>query len=538
MMQNTYSHGIPQGPREYSQMWHQNMQQQLQHYQMRPDSQQMYGSYRSGGSPQTPRSANMSSSVSTQGMMPEMEPVINFVDPQSPRGMFSQPYQQSTSTPSTVRSVNRESSESHAANVALTGIGSLESPNRRMNRAMFGDYITEAQDDKMYGSLMPRSAMTAQVSQAQGHIAMTATIVKEQTPAVTMLAQTGGNSHDSQNFFAQTQPETSEISTQTETQIEDTSANVQQSMNFRGRFEEGQEHIGVQCDMHEIEKLEAHDEAIEMEIYANVLWQELQQVADQDRLLDGQEQMEDQHTEAEMNSGLGQNQHPSTRFVYVDDEFSLNDVQQAQQEIRSVEDVHWPSDDSGESQVGYIPGLMLDEAYDELGVVYKSQWLGSDGYPRDPKGPMKESSINDSSELMSNLKVGTLENWSGNSYSPCEQQQVGWSMPQSFSDTEHMTGVEKKALQSRLGALMFNQTWRRDNRDIEQAKTGGRQIEQDEPNMSEYQIEEDKVIEAYVQHRQEQTAQVHTSRKGDESNSEEDQDHNYRHGAEYWESVD
>jgi hypothetical protein len=85
---------------------------------------------------------------------------------------------------------------------------------------------------------------------------------------------------------------------------------------------------------------------------------------------------------------------------------------------------------------------------------------------------------------------------------------------------------------------MFNQTWRQDNRDIEHAKTGGRQFEQDEPNMSEYQIEEDKVIEAYVQHRQEQTAQVHTSRKGDESNSEEDQDHNYRHGAEYWESVD
>jgi hypothetical protein len=49
-----------------------------------------------------------------------------------------------------------------------------------------------------------------------------------------------------------------------------------------------------------------------MEIYANVLWQELQQVADQDRLLDGQEQMEDQHTEAEMNSGPGQNQHPNT----------------------------------------------------------------------------------------------------------------------------------------------------------------------------------------------------------------------------------
>ncbi len=71
-------------------------------------------------------------------------------------------------------------------------------------------------------------------------------------------------------------------------------------MHFLDKFEEGHEHTGVQCDMYEIEKIGAHDEAIETEIYANVLWQELQQVADQDRLLDGQEQMEDQHTEAEM----------------------------------------------------------------------------------------------------------------------------------------------------------------------------------------------------------------------------------------------
>jgi hypothetical protein len=236
---------------------------------------------------------------------------------------------------------------------------------------------------------------------------------------VTILVQTGGNSHDSQNFFEQTQPKTSEISTQTEPQIEDSSANVQQSMHFRGRFEEGQEHTGVQCDMDEIEKLEALDEAIEMELYANDLWQELQQVADQDSLLDGQEQMEDQHTEAVMSSGRGQNQHPNMRYVYVDDKFYLNDLQQIQQEIRSGEDAHRPSDDSGESQIGYIPGLIHDEAYDDLGLVYKSQWLGYEGYPRDPKGPIKEGSINDSSELTSNLKVGTQETWSDNSDSPC-----------------------------------------------------------------------------------------------------------------------
>ncbi len=48
-----------------------------------------------------------------------------------------------------------------------------------------------------------------------------------------------------------------------------------------------------------------------------------------------------------MSSGVGQNQQPNTRYIYVDDEFYLNDLQQVQQEIQSVEDVHWPSDDSG-----------------------------------------------------------------------------------------------------------------------------------------------------------------------------------------------
>jgi hypothetical protein len=43
-----------------------------------------------------------------------------------------------------------------------------------------------------------------------------------------------------------------------------------------------------------------------------------------------------------------------------------------------------------------------------------------------------------------------------------------------------MTGAEEKALQYHLQALIFKQTWRRDNSDIEQAKTGGRQAEQDE----------------------------------------------------------
>ena len=71
-----------------------------------------------------------------------------------------------------------------------------------------------------------------------------------------------------------------------------------------------------------------------------------------------------------------------------------------------------------------------------------------------------------------------------------------------------MTGAEEKALQSRLGALIFNETGRRDNSYIEQAKTGGRQSEQDELKSVGYQIKEEKKLEAYVPHWKEQTAQV------------------------------
>jgi NADPH-dependent curcumin reductase CurA len=84
-----------------------------------------------------------------------------------------------------------------------------------------------------------------------------------------------------------------------------------------------------------------------------------------------------------------------------------------------------------------------------------------------------------------------------------------------------MTEAEDRVLQSRMEALI----WSRDSVNIGLSMTGGKQSEQDEPNLFEFQIG-DKVLEAFP-HRQEQTAQVHTVRKRDESNSEEDQDHKF-----------
>jgi hypothetical protein len=71
-----------------------------------------------------------------------------------------------------------------------------------------------------------------------------------------------------------------------------------------------------------------------------------------------------------------------------------------------------------------------------------------------------------------------------------------------------MTGAEERVWQSRMESLI----WSRDSVNIGPSIIGGRQFEQDEPNnrpnLVEFQIEEDKVIEAMVQ-----TAQAHTVRK-------------------------
>ena len=52
----------------------------------------------------------------------------------------------------------------------------------------------------------------------------------------------------------------------------------------------------------------------------------------------------------------------------------------------------------------------------------------------------------------------------------------------------------------------------------------------------DYQSAPNGPVKEKVQQWQEQTAHVHPVCKGAET--EEEQDHNYRHGTEYWESVD
>ena len=147
----------------------------------------------------------------------------------------------------------------------------------------------------------------------------------------------------------------------------------------RSGVKKWQEQIGVQFDVDQITI--ADDDAIET---ASTLWQELQQ--DQNVLLDRQELVSCQNVQTETSPGQEPNQHPNAMYVYVDDINRITAGLLQIQHVRPTEDDNGSSDESNESQIDFVPGLAEEHAMAEMGItLYKEQWLGSVGYPRDPR---------------------------------------------------------------------------------------------------------------------------------------------------------
>jgi hypothetical protein len=65
-----------------------------------------------------------------------------------------------------------------------------------LTRAMRGNYMTDVQDESLSGNSTSANAMTAQVFNAQGHIAITAKLsamtVKEHVLDTTIVSANGG----------------------------------------------------------------------------------------------------------------------------------------------------------------------------------------------------------------------------------------------------------------------------------------------------------------------------------------------------------
>ena len=180
----------------------------------------------------------------------------------------------------------------------------------------------------------------------------------------------------------------------------------------------------------------------------------------------------------------------------------VNELLQFHQRWPSYDESIWPSDGDVESQDAYMLGFIDIDAEEELGsLAYKSDMIDELGQPRIPGGPIKERTIDDSSELMMKSTLGQQETIE-NSDVPCEQQ---WDVCKSLPSVVQMKEAEERLWKSRMGAFVHDLTWSRDIISISPEITGDRQSQHDELKSVKFQSEK-----AYVQHRQEQTAQVYT----------------------------
>ena len=170
------------------------------------------------------------------------------------------------------------------------------------------------------------------------------------------------------------------------------------------------------------------------------------------------------------NTRLDQNSYGNMAYINTEADELLQSHHRWPSDAESI----LPSDGDVESQDVYMQGLKDIDAEEELGsLAYKSDMIDELGQPYIPGGPIKERTIYDSSVLM-------------------------------------MQEAEERIWKLRTGALIYDLTWSRDSVSISPEITGGRQSQHDEMKSVKFQSEK-----ACVQHRQEQTAQVHTVRNGD-----------------------
>ena len=498
MMQNPYLDSSQSGSRQFygspyqmqNQTWHQTMQQQ----HMRPEFQQMYGQYLSGGNPQNSRSANMSSSVSSQGSVPGMMHTME------------------SSSPGLINS-GRESFDPKSANTAMTpsimGMGGepIDTSGARTLTSMLrqGNYLSDAQDER----IRQATAMSASISNQQHRFAMVATIVKEHTQDESMLAQTGGNDHNSQKFFAQTKPKISETSTQTEVQIEQGSVYVQQITQTWGGSMEGQEHTSAKC---KIEAVQTTVKSIEMESYANMMWQDLQQLSDQDHFEGGQE--------------------PTLNIAYnIQSKTETNNVKKSEiddQACQFIESVNADTDEVLQSQPQKQPCSKTDDSMTKMEIkttaigddeglqernlnkstteseyaVYDSGWkhyMGNQTEEPTPEAPSITLDIKDTGQLV-------VENHIPELVSPGVSPEMLYTedyenLPELFDEISEFE-LGEEILKSNLMCYF------------------------------DYQSAPNGPMKEKVQHWQEQMTPMHIVCESSKLvESPEDQDHNFRHGA-------
>ena len=472
---------------------------------------EMMGQYRSGGSSQMQRSANMSSLQSPRphssrdemGEYEDMQrdPRNSFI-PEN-RTMFF-PQQSHSGTPSTVRSIARDPTDSSTANMATTpsfqGFLTDEQKESRdkFRRQMQGEYL--------FDLIQANSKLAMGAATMSDHRqAMPAIIVREhEEQTLTMLAQTGGEETTS-SISAQTESENrvlvSEAYTQTEQMLppETPTLTVSQIENQNEiSIEEYIQTVSAielrlkmsELTVQDIEEMKEEvlmhwDKADENWTNGKISGDDMEKQNEAFRSLLSTVQIE----QTKIYSKTTENEEANVQVSY-----RLPDGQE--QAIDSNADGRLSPDQapesttehSNESDYNQLPGLIDTDAEEDMGeVVYKSDHIDSGIQPRAPGGPIKETRVGDSSKLTQttinyqneedNVPEDHVTHWQEHEISDLRAIIMRWQQQDNMRRQE----------QAQLARDMYRRTWA--------------------GYLSDYA-------------------------------TEDEQDHNYRNGPEDWESVD
>jgi hypothetical protein len=367
-------------------------------------------------------------------------------------------------------------------------------------------------------------AMAAMVVHSEPRLAMPAiTVRKSDGQNLTMLAQTGGEeTYEASNDFAQTEPENralvSEVGTQTEQislsdnyssttvvheeelqlnlrkylqvistiehefneselKMQDVEEMKEKVMQYWEAAEEDSENQKIPVS--EVENLIDMFRSLvstldkeEQKMYQNMTEQKKVKVPEFNCLMDGQEQTNDKNADGEM--------------------------RQAQE-----------TEMSGELYVNKENPSVTAEL-EELEQIY--EWVGEDGYPRDPGGPAKEDSIGDSSVLM---LEPTFSRDSDKEMTEGEKSKEDESKSMTVQPVDQVTHWQEQ--ENSVNTL----TWQSQERE--------RQMETFRAAWRRYQSAMAASLARYQSTMEQRWSDVET---------DDEQDRAYRHEPGYWESVD
>jgi hypothetical protein len=264
----------------------------------------------------------------------------------------------------------------------------------------------------------------------------------------------------------------------------------------------------------------------EQKMYQNMTEQKKVKVPEFNCLMDGQEQTNDKNAdgemrqaqESEMSAEQCVNEENSSVTAELAREITLEQnrldnmvfVSEADNNLMQSQQQYWLNNGVADKEIDFLSCLINDQFIEELEQIY--EWVGEDGYPRDPGGPAKEDSIGDSSVLM---LEPTFSRDSDKEMTEGEKSKEDESKSMTVQPVDQVTHWQEQ--ENSVNTL----TWQSQERE--------RQMETFRAAWRRYQSAMAASLARYRSTMEQRWSDVET---------DDEQDRAYRHEPGYWESVD